>query len=159
MEKEKKENRRSAAEELTRYLAPRMRTVAEARKHLEEKVYDESEIRETLQRFLDLKYLDDSDYVRAYCEYAFGKRRGSTRIRSELRNKGIESETIQNGINDYMYENRVDECALARLVAEKTLAGAERPLEQKAVARVARKLEQMGYGSSVIIRILEEIKE
>lgn len=78
MEKEKKENRRSAAEELTRYLAPRMRTVAEARKHLEEKVYDESEIRETLQRFLDLKYLDDSDYVRAYCEYAFGKRRGST---------------------------------------------------------------------------------
>ena len=152
--KEKKENRRSAAEELTRYLAPRMRTVAEARKHLEEKVYDESEIRETLQRFLDLKYLDDSDYVRAYCEYAFGKRRGSTRIRSELRNKGIESETIQNGIDDYMYENRVDECALARLVA-----GAERPLEQKSVARVARKLEQMGYGSSVIIRILEEIKE
>lgn len=159
MEKEKKENRRSAAEELTRYLAPRMRTVAEARKHLEEKVYDESEIRETLQRFLDLKYLDDSDYVRAYCEYAFGKRRGSTRIRSELRNKGIESETIQNGIDDYMYENRVDECALARLVAEKTLAGAERPLEQKSVTRVARKLEQMGYGSSVIIRILEEIKE
>ena len=156
MEKEKKENRRSAAEELTRYLAPRMRTVAEARKHLEEKVYDESEIRETLQRFLDLKYLDDSDYVRAYCEYAFGKRRGSTRIRSELRNKGIESETIQNGIDDYMYENRV---ALARRVAEKTLAGAERPLEQKSVARVARKLEQMGYGSSVIIRILEEIKE
>ena len=155
MEKEKKENRRSAAEELTRYLAPRMRTVAEARKHLEEKVYDESEIRETLQRFLDLKYLDDSDYVRAYCEYAFGKRRGS----SELRNKGIESETIQNGIDDYMYENRVDECALARLVAEKTLAGAERHLEQKSVARVARKLEQMGYGSSVIIRILEEIKE
>ena len=93
MEKEKKENRRSAAEELTRYLAPRMRTVAEARKHLEEKLYDESEIRETLQRFLDLKYLDDSDYVRAYCEYAFGKRRGSTRIRSELRNKGIESES------------------------------------------------------------------
>lgn len=159
MEKEKKENRRSAAEELTRYLAPRMRTVAEARTHLEEKAYDESEIRATLQQFLNLKYLDDSDYVRAYCEYAFGKRRGSNRIRSELRNKGIESETIQNGIEDYMYENRVDECALARLVAEKTLAGAVRPLEQKSVARVARKLKQMGYGSSVIIRILEEIKE
>ena len=45
MEKEKNENRRSAAEELTRYLAPRMRTVTEARKHLEEKAYDESEIR------------------------------------------------------------------------------------------------------------------
>lgn len=157
MEKEKK--RRTPLEELTRYLAPRMRTVAEARKRLEEKLYEESEIEAAIQRFLELGYLDDSEYVRAYCEYAFGKGRGRSRIRQELRDKGVPSEVIDNGIEDYVYENRIDEWEIAREIAERTLQGVPRPLEQRNLAKVARKLEQRGFASSTIIRILGEIKE
>lgn len=151
--------RRTALEELTRYLAPRMRTVAEAKKHLEEKLYEEPEVDSAIRRFLELGYLDDSEYVRAYCEYAFRKGRGENRIRQELRNKEIDSDVIDNGMEDYIYENRIDEYGMALEIAEKTLQGVSHPLEQRSLAKVARKLEQRGFASSTIIRILGEIKE
>lgn len=157
MTNEKK--KRTALEELTRYLAPRMRTVEEAKIRLQDRFYEESEIDSAIQRFLKLGYLDDSEYVRAYCEYAFGKGRGVNRIRQELREKGVPSEIIDNGIEDYVYENRIDECQMARELAEKALQEVRRPLEQRDLAKVARKLEQRGFASSIIIRILEEIKE
>lgn len=155
----KEKNKRTPLEELTRYLAPRMRTVAEARKRLQDRFYEETEIDSAIQRFLELGYLDDSEYVRSYCEYAFGKGRGANRIRQELRDKGVPSEIIDNGIEDYVYENRIDEYQLAREIAEKAMQGVTRPLEQRNLAKVARKLEQRGFASSIIIRILGEIKE
>ena len=191
--------KRTAKEELTRYLGTRMRTVTEARNHLAEKEYEAAEIQEAIERFLQLGYLDDVDYARAYCEYAYGKGRGRIRIAAELKQRGVDTETAQNAIEDYLYEAGVDELSLARKQAEKVLAEkvigqklltekasgekifAEKPLGEnvfgegmlaenvaakeshlplnpKLEARIARKLEQLGYSTSIILRVLGEIR-
>jgi SOS response regulatory protein OraA/RecX len=156
--------KRTAKEELTRYLGTRMRTVAEARNHLAEKEYEAAEIQEVIERFLQLGYLDDVDYARAYCEYAYGKGRGRIRIAAELKQRGVDTETAQNAIEDYLYEAGVDELSLARKQAEKVLAEkatakeSHLPLNPKLEARIARKLEQLGYSTSIILRVLSEIR-
>lgn len=190
-----KKEKRTAKEELTRYLGTRMRTVAEARNHLAEKEYEAAEIQEAIERFLQLGYLDDAGYAQAYCEYAYGKGRGRIRIAAELKQRGVDTETAQNAIEDYLYEAGVDELSLARKQAEKVLAEkvigqklltekasgeknfeekplgenvfgegmlAEKeshlPLDPKLEARIARKLEQLGYSTSIILRVLSEIR-
>ncbi len=154
-----KKEKRTAQEELVRYLGTRMRTVTEARNHLTEKGYETPKIQEAIERFLQLGYLDDADYARAYCEYAYGKGRGRIRIAAELKQRGVDSETVQNAIEDYLYEAGVDELSLARKQAEKILAEEFTPaLDPKREARVARKLEQQGYSTSIILRVLGEIR-
>ncbi len=155
----KKSYHRTAKEELTRYLGTRMRTVEESRKHLLEKEYEEDEVAEAINRFLELGYLDDSDYCRVYCGHSFAKCRGRMRITNELRQRGVDSETIRNAIDDYVYEEHIDEVALARKLTERTVAGCARPVDQRMAAKVARKLEQQGYSTSIILRMLNEIKE
>lgn len=155
----KKEKRKTAKEELTRYLGTRMRTVAESRRHLQEKEYDGEEIQEALDRFLELGYLDDADYCKVYCAQAFGKCRGRRRIENELRQRGVDLETIRNAVEDYIYEEGVDERALARKLTARCLEGCAMPPDQRMVAKVARKLEQQGYSTSIILSMLNEIKE
>lgn len=155
----KRKKRKTAKEELTRYLGTRMRTVEESRRHLREKEYDEGEIREALDRFLQLGYLDDADYCKVYCAQAFGKCRGRRRIENELRQRGVDLETIRNAVEDYIYEENVDEMALARKLTSRCLEGCEMPPDQRMVAKVARKLEQQGYSTSIILSMLNEIKD
>lgn len=116
-----KKGNRTASETLTRYLGMRMRTVAESRNYLTEKGYESEEIQEALAEFLQLGYLDDADYARVYCEYAYGKGRGRIRIAGELKQRGVDAETVRNAIEDYLYEEGVDEVELARRLARKVL--------------------------------------
>lgn len=155
----KTKKRKTAKEELTRYLGARMRTVEESRRHLREKEYDEEEIQAALDRFLQLGYLDDADYCKVYCAQAFGKCRGRRRIENELRQRGVDLETIRNTVEDYIYEENVDEMALARKLTSRCLEGCEMPPDQRLVAKVARKLEQQGYSTSIILSMLNEIKD
>lgn len=158
------EKNRSAENEALRFLARRMRTIEEVRKHLAEREYDSEEIAAAIEEMLSLGYLDDRQYAMTYFAYAFGKMRGSARVRRELEEKGLEAELIENALADYAYECGLDEHEQARSVVRKLLeasgAGcseAGRPNE-KLMAKAARKLEQLGYRSEEICRVLREMR-
>jgi len=150
---------RTAAEQLAKYLSPRMRTAEEAKQHLRDKGFDEAEIRETVNEFIRLGYLNDADYVRAYCEYAYDKKRGRKRIARELEQKGISPDVIRDGIDDFVYENHVNEDAAAQQIADRVLDEAAQPAGRRQAAKIARKLEGLGYESGTILRVLDRIKE
>jgi len=158
--KENKRSNKSAAETAYAYLASLMRTVAEMEKHLAEKGYDRDEIRETIDELKANRYLDDQQYALRYFEYNHEKRRGTLRAVRELEEKGLDSETIRNAREDFMYENSIDEFSDAIEEAEKLLSisGHRGPADEKLAASIARKLERKGFARDTIFKVLGRIR-
>lgn len=174
-------NRKSAAEAAYDYISPRMRTRSEVIHHLKEKGYEEGEVLDAVNELTSMNYLDDYQYALRYYEYNREKRRGSERAARELAEKGIDPETVKNAREDYLYHEHVDEYADARAVAMKELelktdgpgvtAGdaaasdidgerAEKQLviDEKLLARIARKLDGRGFSRGDIFKVLDEIR-
>ena len=150
--------KRSAGEEAARYLAPRMRSVQELRRHHQEKEYETAEIREVIQEFTDLGYLDDSAYARSYCEYAYARNRGERRILLELAERGIGTETARNACEDVRFELGIEERNAALQVARKTADGSPVLPGSRLQAKIARKLDQLGYSQGTILSVLSEMR-
>lgn len=151
--------KRSARDEAARYLTHRMRTEAEVRRHLADREYEECEIDEAVAELRSLRYLDDYQYALSYFEYGFGLRRGSMRIKRELVERGVERETIENAYEDFLYENDVDEAENAYSIAARDIENrGVKEIDDKVKARIARKLENLGYRSDDIIRTLSRIR-
>ena len=147
-----------------RYLSARSRTVFEMKKKLTEKGFGEEETAELIARFSEYGYLDDSAYCRAYFRYAFEKGKGKRKVFQELRQKGVDSLTIENAFEDYLQEeeNEYDERAMALAEAEKVLriAGVSRDEEipEKILGRIARRLGSKGYGGETIYGVIGELR-
>ena len=149
-------NKKTAMEAASAYLANRMRTVQELRKYLKEKEYDTSEIDATVDELISLHYLDDNLYAERYYEYNREKKRGIKRAAAELKERGVDEAVIKNAGEDFLYNNKVDEYEDALSVGLKVAEG--RKVDDKLVAKIARKLEAKGYGGGDILRVLETIR-
>lgn len=149
-------SKKTAMEAASVYLANRMRTVHEVRKYLREKEYEASEIDKVVDELISLNYLDDCLYAERYYEYNREKKRGIKRAAAELKERGIDEVTIRNAGEDFLYNNKVNEYEDALSVALKVAEGME--VDDKLVAKIARKLEAKGYGGGDILRVLETIR-
>lgn len=133
-----------------KYLTSRARTCGEVEKHLRTKGFEREEIRETLEYLKERHYVDDSDYCLRYFDYAFAKGRGILRIKRELEEKGVDSQTIQIALEDY--EQEESEFDRAMYQAEKIVQGKE--IDERLLAKIGRKLGAMGYASHVIYQVI-----
>ena len=160
--------KKTAMEVAASYLANRMRTVEEMRKRLKEKEFSEAEIEETVNDLIGLKYLDDYAYAVRYYEYNTAKHRGSYRAMRELEEKGVDKQTVKFALEDYLYEHKVDEYQIALEVARKEVFTMDdnfdepsvvaKEIDDKLVAKVARKLEARGFKRDDIYRVLDEMR-
>ncbi len=140
--REKRRERKSALDTAADFIGLRPRTVAETRRKLKEKGYEDEEIESAIASMIDYKYLDDYSYCISYFRYAYSKQRGRRRIVRELAEKGVDRELIETAYDDYCaeengyengdensYENgeangeaRIDEYAMALEIARKEIA-------------------------------------
>lgn len=150
--------KKSAMEVASDYLANRMRTIAEVRKRLTEKEFDETEIDETIEELIELKYLDDYEYAKRYYEYNAEKKRGSFRAMRELEEKGVDKETIKFALEDFKFELKIDEYEMAISVAENEIDNAK-IVDVKLVAKIGRSLNTKGFKKDDIFRVIEKIRE
>lgn len=164
---QKKENRKSASETAYTFLASRMRTTEEVRRHLESKEYTEQEITEAVNELIGMRYLDDYLFSLRYYEYNREKKRGVLRAERELLDKGIDKETARNAKEDFLYEQNVDEFEDALEIARKELyvpsdnyseAPRVREADDRLTAKIARKLESRGFSKNDIFRVLDSIR-
>ena len=162
-----KENRKSAFEAACSYLANRMHTTAEVKKHLQSKGYGDDEITEAVNDLIGMRYLDDYLYASRYYEYNRDKRRGVKRAERELIEKGIDRETARNAKEDFLYGQNVDEfedaleTARKEVYTKKDIFGDEvtvREMDDRLSAKIARKLESKGYSRSDIFRVLDTLR-
>ena len=84
-----------------RFLEVRPRSVAEVRRRLTSAGYREDLVTNTLDRLVDLQMLDDESFARQWVESRDRARpRGERALQAELRQKGIESDTIAAVLED-----------------------------------------------------------
>lgn len=106
-----------AVEAALRLLTVRPRTEKELRDRLRHKGYEPSAIDDAIERIEGWGYLDDAAFARLWVANRVEHRpRGKRMLTQELREKGVDRETIAETID----EAEIDEVAAAVAVAEKS---------------------------------------
>jgi regulatory protein len=139
-------------------LARRMRSVAELKRLLRNKVEADTEIGKTLVelvivRLKDHGYLNDAKYAAAYSSFRRDNEKfGRRRVITDLKMRGVHGEVIERAVSS-AYEE-VNEEKLARdYLRRKRL---HKPKDQKQAARIFRQLMRAGFGAKTIFTILKQ---
>ena len=139
-------------------LARRMRSIAELKRLLRQRVESDTEIGKTLvelviRRLKDQGYLNDAKYAAAYSSLRRDNEKfGRRRVITELKVKGVHSEIIDKTIDSTFGEVNEEKQAREYLRRKRL----EKPRNQKETARVFRQLMRAGFGSKTIFGILKK---
>ena len=149
-------------EELYEYavgaLGRRMRTVAELKRLLRQRVEADTEIGQTLveliiRRLKDQGYLNDAKYAAAFSSYRRDNEKfGRRRVITDLKIKGVHGEVIEKAVGS-VYEEIDEEKQAREYLKRKRL---KKPADQKQAARIFRQLVRAGFRSKTIFTILKK---
>lgn len=138
-------------------LSRRMRSVAELKRLLRNRVEADTEFGQTLveliiRRLKDNGFLNDAKYAAAYSSFRKDNEKfGRRRVVTDLKIKGVHGDVIEKAV-DSIYED-VNEEKLARdYLRRKRL---QKPKDQKQAARIFRQLVRAGFTSKIIFPILK----
>jgi len=139
-------------------LARRMRSVAELKRLLRQRVDGESELGRTLvelvvRRLKDQGYLNDAKYAAAYSAFRRDNEKfGRRRVITDLKVKGIAGEVLDKAVDASFAE--VDEESQARQYLRRKRL--KKPADKKQAARIFRQLLRAGFSSKTIFKILRQ---
>jgi regulatory protein len=149
-------------EELYEYavgaLARRMRSVAELKRLLRNKVEAGTEFGQTLVELIIVRlknqgYLNDARYAAAYSSFRRDNEKfGRMRVVTDLKAKGVHGDVIEKAVSA-AYEE-VDEEKLARAYLRRKRL--QKPADQKQAARVFRQLMRAGFQLKTVFAILKK---
>ncbi len=138
-----------------RALGRRMRTVAELKRLLRQKV-ERSELGDLLvetviARLKEQRYLNDTNYAESYSSYRKENEKfGRLRVISDLKSRGVHPTVIDKAV-DSAYSG-VDEAQLARDFLRRKRV--RPPAQPKDAARIFRMLLRAGFSSRSALRVL-----
>jgi regulatory protein len=139
-------------------LGRRMRSVAELKRLLRQRVELDTEVGQTLveliiRKLKDQGYLNDARYAATYSSYRKNNEKfGRRRVITELKIKGVHGEVIDKAV-DTAYEEINDEKQAREYLQKKRL---KKPATQKETARIFRQLIRAGFASITIFTILKK---
>jgi len=139
-------------------LARRMRSIAELKRLLRQKVEIDTELGQTLveliiRRLKDQGYLNDAKYAAAYSSFRRDNEKfGRLRVVTDLKAKGVHGDVIDTAVSAVFDEVNEEKQARAYL-KRKRLA---RPQDQKQTVRIFRQLVRAGFRSKTIFTILKK---
>src|ERR1700740_2421045 len=139
-------------------LARRMRTVAELKRLLRQKVEAETEFGQTLveliiRRLKDQGYLKDAQYAAAYSYFRRDNEKfGRMRVITDLKAKGVHGDVIEKAVSS-AYDDVNEERQAREYLRRKHLPN---PQDQKQTARIFRQLARAGFASRTIFAILKK---
>jgi len=139
-------------------LGRRMRSVAELKRLLRQRVDADTEIGQTLvelviRKLKDQGYLNDAKYAATYSAFRRDNEKfGRRRVRTDLKMKGVHGEVLEKALDSVFSE--VDEEKQAREYLQRKRV--KKPKDQKQAARVVRQLMRAGFGAKTIFIILRK---
>ena len=149
-------------EELYEYavgaLGRRMRSVAELKRLLRQKVEADTEFGQTLveliiRKLKDQGYLNDAKYAAAYSSFRRDNEKfGRLRVVTDLKVKGVHGDVIDQAVCAAFDEVNEEKHARAYLQRKRLT----RPTDQKQTARIFRQLIRAGFRSKTIFTILKK---
>jgi regulatory protein len=138
-------------------LGRKMRTVAELKRLMREKVRHQGELGQLLVELViaklkEQKYLNDSSYAESYSRYRKENEKfGRMRVVQDLKAKGVHGDIIDKTVGA-AYQDVNEEQLARQYLQRKRIA---KPATQHAAAKVFRSLVRAGFTSRVIFRILK----
>ncbi len=152
--KQKKQSSVSSLHKAVSLLARRSYGIQEMRRKLVSASYESEEIDETLARLVEMGYLDDQAYARAYIrDQMHLRRKGPNMIRAELIGKKVAYETINQVLSEQYTETLQWENVTALI--DKWRRSSADYTEQQLI----RKLIQKGYAPALAMRALNELPD
>jgi regulatory protein len=143
-----------ATDAAIRLLTSRPRSVREIRDRLRRKEYGDETIERVLERLRDWRYIDDEAFARYWVENRESNRpRGRRLLEQELRQKGVERETVSSALD----EAGIDERAGALEIARAKMRSYRNEEEAVARRRLGAFLARRGYGYDVVKPVLEAL--
>src|SRR5258705_8653066 len=139
-------------------LGRRMRSVAELKRLLRNRVEADTEIGKTLVelvivRLKDRGYLNDAKYAAAYSAFRRDNEKyGRRRVVTDLKMKGVVGEVLEKAVDESFAEVDDEKQARDYLRRKRT----KKPQNQKEAARIFRQLMRAGFGSKTIFIILKK---
>src|ERR1700756_1230112 len=139
-------------------LGRRMRTVAELKRLLRQKVETETEFGQTLveliiRKLKDQGYLNDAKYAVAFSSLRRDNEKfGRMRVVTDLKVKGVHGDVIDTAVSAAYDEVNEEKQARAYLKRKRLV----KPTDQKQSARIFRQLVRAGFGSKTIFFILKQ---
>ena len=135
-----------------RFLAHRDRTVAQVEQFLAIKGASPIQVRQTVRRLSDLRYLDDQAYAQRWVDNRLASRpMGQERLKVELQAKGI-AEVLAIQVIAAVFRE-VDEEALAHRALQ---TAQRRGGGRLTSSQMVRLLRQWGFSEETIDRMIEE---
>ncbi len=135
------------------FLARRDRTVAQVEEYLSSKGASPFQVRQTVRRLSDLRYLNDYAYAQRWVDNRLAVRpMGVERLKAELQAKGI-SEVLAARVTAEALRV-IDE----RVLAQCALQAAQRHGRRLTSSQMVRLLRQRGFSEETVDRMIEEFK-
>ena len=142
-----------------RFLSYRGRSKEELRSKLGEKGFDERVIRKVIDRFSELKYLDDEVFAQDWARHlALYRLWGDRKIAISLREKGIDGQTIDGALLLAREEIGQRE-AIERLIEKRTKKRSVETIDFKEKRRLAQNLLGRGFPPPLIFDVLGKVEE
>jgi regulatory protein len=138
-------------------LGRRMRSIAELKRLLRQRVEVETEVGQTLvelviRRLKDQGYLNDTQYAAAYSSFRRDNEKfGRRRVVTDLKVKGVHGEVIEKAVAA-AFEDVDEEKQAREYLRRKRL---KKPTNEKETARIFRSLMRAGFSSKTIFGILK----
>jgi regulatory protein len=138
-------------------LARQMRTVAEIRRLMRNRVKDQEHgellVDMVVARLKEQKYLNDTSYAENYSRFRKENEKfGRLRVIQDLKIKGVHGDIIDNVVSA-AYDDVNEERLAREFLQRKRMT---KPVGQKDAARVFRTLMRAGFSGGIIFRILKK---
>jgi regulatory protein len=138
-----------------RYLSYRPRSFAEVEKKLRDKEFGDALVDAVLSDLVRLGFINDQRFADQWAQSRIRLRGlGRRRIEQELRNKGVDRETVSRTLKDVLAPDL--EIETARKAAERKLATMKTLDRETMRRRLGGFLERKGFSYKVIRNILKE---
>ena len=134
-----------ALQSATRMLAGREHSVQEMTRKLLQKDFSAEIVDEVISSLVKARVLSDARFAEAYVRMRSAKGYGPSRIRNELRERGVEGETLEQGFE----ENAIDWVALAAETRARKF-GEDLPEDFAGQAKQMRFLQYRGFTQAQI---------
>jgi regulatory protein len=138
-------------------LGRKMRTVAELKRLMRERVKHQEEIGQLLvevviAKLKKQKYLNDMNYAESYSRFRKENEKfGRQRVVQDLKAKGVHGDIIEKTVGAAYQDVNEEQLARAYLQRKRI----KKPATQRDAAKVFRSLMRAGFASRVIFRILK----
>jgi regulatory protein len=149
------ENKNEGLKFSMKLLGLRKRSVFEIKQRLKEKGYGSNLSNEIIKELQGYKYLDDESFTESYIRDRIQFRpSGKTLIKMELRKKGIDSNIIEEKLEELLDEKKELEMARAIVKKKGKILITKEP--QKVFAKVLFHLKSKGFSSHIIQKAMEK---